>query len=246
MSSEKPATTENEALSAKAAALEQEVAALKVSVRRASRIRLLLLLAVVVFLAGSIWMFYSLAMELGSQENRNLLAEKARERAAASSDQARQHLQALIKHCQPVLIKAFQERAQADMPKYQEALAKEREELARNLETRLRGQLESRYQEASKKYQGILQEEFPELDDPELTVQLYAGITQIMEKLAEKYYSEQLESELQEMSQTWDQLEMAELPGQGDPVLEQQLTASLFVLAAMRLDENSLPKATDL
>lgn len=246
MTSKETATTENEALSARAAALEQEVAALKGSVRRASRIRLLLLLAVVVFLAGSVWMFYGLAKDFGSKENLDLLTAKAKERAESSSDQARKELEALIQHCQPVLVKAFQERAQADMPKYQEALAKEGDELAKNLEAELRAKLDSRYREAAKKYQGILQEEFPELDDPELTVQLYASITDIMERLAEKYYSEQLERELKEMSETWERLEMAELPAQGDPALEQQFMASLLQVAALRLDEKSAPQVTDL
>ncbi|MFH1266834.1 MAG: hypothetical protein ABIK89_13985 [Planctomycetota bacterium] len=237
MTSESPPTTENQALLTKIGAIEQEIAAVKKAVRRASFTRLLLLLAVLAFLAASVWMFYGLALELGSKENLDLLAAKARERVNESSKPALDEFNRLVENCKPVLTEAFQKQAEADMPKYTAAFTQERDTLMANLESRLSQKITARYQETGERCQAILREEFPQVEDPELLVQVYTSIEGIMEKLVEKYYSEQVRQELQDLQGTWDDFDMADVPTEGAPPLEQQFMASLLQLAADKLDK---------
>lgn len=236
MTSDSPPTAENQALLTRIGAIEQEIAAVKKAVRRASFTRLLLLLVTLAFLAGAVWMFYGLAREFGSKENLNLLAAKARERATSSQPALKKELDTLVENSRPVLTEAFQKQAEADMPKYTEAFTRERDKLRANLEVRLGEKIKNRYEAAGERYQEILREEFPQVEDPELLVQVYASMEQIMEKLVQKYYSEQVRREFQEMQSTWDDFDMADLPGEGEPSLEQQFVASLLQLAADKLN----------
>jgi hypothetical protein len=216
-------------------ALGQEVAAMKVALRRSSLTRLTLLLLVLAFLAVSIWMFYNLAMRFGSKENLDRLAAKANERINQSAEPAMKQLQGLVDHCTPVLTKAFSDQAQADMPKYTEVLDAQRELLVKNLETRLGDRITARCEAAGERYEAILREEFPQVDDSELLVQMYASIEQIMEKLVAKYYSEQIRQEVEGVADSWDDFEMADLPAEGETPLEQEFLAELMQLGAYRL-----------
>lgn len=241
MNSEDSPTVENEALLAKIGAIEQEIAAVKAAVRWSSVTRLSLLVAVIALIVGAVWMFYNLAMEFQSKENLDLLAAKARERAEQTADPALKELRALVDNCTPMLTKAFREQAEADMPKYTEVLANERDELVDNLQFRLSEKITARYQATQKQYQAILQEEFPQVEDPELLVQVYASMAQIMDKLVEKYYSGQLRHEIEELSQTWNQFDTADLPAEGASSLEQQLMASLLHVAYLKVNAETKP-----
>ena len=236
MTSENSPTSENEALSKKIGAIEQEIAAVKAAIRRASRVRLVVLVLVLVILGGTIWAFYDLGMQLASQENLDLLTTKVKARVDESSQQAIKDVKGLVEHCQPVLMKAFTEQVEKDTPKYTAVLNAEKATLMANLEVQLREKILARYQETGDQYQAILRKEFPDLDDPDLVVQLYASIEQIMEKLVQKYYTDQLQGELQELGKTWEEFDMADLPGEGEASLQIQLVASLLQLAADKLD----------
>ena len=99
--------TENKALLEKTDQVEREVVALAAAVRRAKTIRLVLLCAALLFVAAALWMFYSLAVGFASEENRALLAEKAREQLSSNSDQYVGEIRVLMENCSPVLSKAF-------------------------------------------------------------------------------------------------------------------------------------------
>lgn len=248
MSPEKSPTEGNEALLSQIATLGDEVTAVKVALRRSSRTRLLLLLLVLAFLAVAIWMFYTLALSFGSKENLNLLAEKANERLDQSVEPAMNHLQGLIDHCMPVLTKAFNDQTQADMPKYTKTLDEQRELLVRNLESRLGDRITARCETVGDQYEAILREEFPEVDDSDLIVQMYASMEQILVKLVDKYYSEQIRQEVEEVCQRWEDFEMADLPEEGDLSLQQEFLAELMLLGHYRLKNKPivLPSGEDV
>lgn len=130
-------TTENEALRKEIGAIEKEMATVKVVIRRASRTRLALLLIALALVGASIWAFYRLAMSFGSQENLNLLAEKARVRANESSKPAINHVRALAENSLPVLREAFSVQVEKDRSKYTETLTRERDLLVKTLESQL-------------------------------------------------------------------------------------------------------------
>lgn len=240
MTPEKPPANENDALEKRIGAIENEVANVRVVVRRAGRTRLLMLLAALLLIGIAVWMFYGLARQFGSQENLNLLAQKAQARAQESSGPAMRHVQGLVDNSVPVLREAFRKQVEKDMPRYQAALDKEGQILAKNLETKLNEKIKTHYEEASKKYQEILREEFPDLEDPELLDKMYSSVVDILERFAEEYYSEKIQAEIDSMNQKWIQFEMAEVPKEGDPSLEQQFMASLLYLAALKIDEKSV------
>jgi multidrug efflux pump subunit AcrB len=235
MSTKNSPTAENEALLKKVGALGEEVKAMKVAMRRASRTRLVLLLLLLALLAASIWMFYKLALQFGSRENRDLLIAKARERMNESATPAMNQFQAMVEHCQPVLTKAFSEQAQADMPKYTEVLNEQREMLVKNLQARLDERVRARWEAASDRYETILREEFPQVENTDLIVQMYASLEQIIEKLVEKHYSEEIRREVEGINDTWKNFEMADLPAQGETPLEQEFLAELLLLGHYRL-----------
>ena len=240
MSSETSPTAENEALLAQIGALEKEVAATKVAMRRASLTRLVLLLLVLGFLALSIWMFARLAMEFVSQDNLDKLQAKATERIEASREPAMRQLRQLVDTCTPLLKEAFSKQAQADMPKYTKALEEEREVLVKNLQSRLSERINARYKKAGERYQAILREEFPQVQDPDLIVQMYGSLEQIMEKLVAKYYTDQLRQEVEGVCTTWQEFEMAELPAADEPPLEQQFLATMMQIGGQRLEETEV------
>ncbi len=240
MTSEKPPTVEIDALEKKIGALEKEVATVKVVIRRASRTRLALLLAVLLIIGIAIWSFYNLAKDVTSKENLNLLAQKAQARAQATSQDALRHLNALKETSLPVLQAAFTAQVEKDKPKYQEALNREGGILTKNLETELEKKLREHFEQSSAKYQAILREEFPDLQDAKLLDKMYASVTDVMDRLADEYYSDQIREQVEGINDKWHKFEMAEDPKEGEPSLEMQFVASLFYLAAMKIDEKSV------
>ncbi len=240
MTSEKNPAAENDALEKKIAAIEQEVATVKVVIRRASRTRLAMLLAVLLIIGAAIWSFYNLAKDFTSRENMNLLADTARVRAESTSQEAVKHAKALAETSLPVLREAFTAQVNKDRAKYQDALDKEREVLSKNLQTALEKKLRAHLDESSSKYQEILRDEFPDLQDPKLMEQMYANVANMMDRLVEEYYSAEIRGQIEGMNDKWLKFDLAELPKEGEPTLEMQFVASLFYLAAMKIDEKSI------
>ena len=240
MTSESTRTTENEALGKKIGAIENEVATVKIAIRRASRTRLALLVAVVAVIGISVWMFYNLARSFASEETLNLFAEKAKERIEDSSPEALKQVQRLQKTALPKLQEAFNAQVEKDRPKFMSALEMERDTLLGNLQNQLEVKIKDHMEGASDKYQAILQDEFPELEDPELLDDMFSSIVNIMDRLAEEYYSDKIRGEIEGLNEKWDNFEMADVPGEGEPRLEQQFLAALLNLAAMKVDDQSV------
>ncbi len=241
MASESTRTAENEALGKTIAGIEAEVATVKVVVRRASRTRLALLVVALTIICTAIWAFWSLGKGFGSEENLNLLAEKAQARIDEGSGQrALEQVEKLQKNALPVLQKAFTDQVEKDKDTYSDKIDEERQKLQKNLETKLNEKIQAHFEKASEKYQAILKDEFPELEDPELLDAVYSSVVDIMDRLVEEYYSEKVRSEIQGLNDKWADFEMAELPSGDDEPLEKQFLAALLHLAAMKIDDASV------
>ncbi len=232
--------TSDKALEKKIGAIEKEVATVKVVIKRAGRTRLALLVAVLLLIGIAIWSFYSLAMEFRSEENMKLFAEKAKARAESSREEAQRQLEGLAKTAVPVLQEAFTAQVEKDRSKFQTALENEGETLKKNLETELNKKIKAQIEQMSKKYEAILRDEFPDLEDPELLDQMFASVEDIVVRLGEEYYSEGIQDQIEGMGDKWLEFDMAEEPKEGDPTLEVQFMASLLHLAAMKIDEKSV------
>jgi multidrug efflux pump subunit AcrB len=239
MTSENTGTTENEALGRKIGAIEKEVATVKVVIRRASYTRLVILVFALAFVGTSVWMFYSLARDFASRENLALLADQAKIRMEMSYNPALKEFERLKKTAVPVLKEAFTAQVEKDTPKYSAAVDRERETLMKNLESELEKKITAHFEKASEKYRAILREEFPELKDPALLDAMYSSVVDTMYRLVEEYYSDKVRDEIQGLNDKWLEFEMAELPAEGEPPLEQQFLAALLNLAAMKVDDKS-------
>ena len=240
MMSEKTPTVDTDALEKKIGAIEKEVATVKVVIRRASRTRLALLLAVLLVIGGSIWAFYSLAMEFRSAETQEAFAKKASARAQELSEKAVDNVKKLAEEAVPVLREAFENQVQKDMPKYRDALNEEGTALKANLEKELDKKVRDKFDEMSVRYQAMLREEFPDLQDPELLDKMYASFADIIDGLRQEYYNDKVASQLEGISNKYYEFEMAELPKEGEPSLNMQFVASLMYLAALKIDEGSV------
>ena len=240
MTSESTRTTENEAFGTKIGAIEKEVANVKVVVRRAGRRRLAVLFVALAIVGIALWMFYNLAKSFVSEDNLELLAEKAQARIEESTDPALRQVQRLQENALPVLREAFMAQVEKDTPRYSAAIDRERDTLMRNLESGLDEKIRVHFQKSSEKYQAILREEFPELKDPKLLDAMYSSVVDIMDRLVEEYYSDKVINEIQGLNDKWTEFEMAEMPAEGELPLGQQLVASLMYVAAMKIDEKSV------
>ena len=244
MMSEKSPTVENEALAKKLDATHQELTSLKSTIRTGGRIRLVLLLAIVAFLAISIWSFYSLGKELASKENLDTLAQAAQKRSVPTRELALKHVESLSKTAVPKLQEIFVDQVNADMPKYQAVLNEQTGKLTENLDKALNDKLNAHFQKSSEKYVGILQEEFPELNDPKLLDEFSSGMLDIMDRLVAEYYSDDIRRQVEELGAKWDKFEMAPEPKDG-PTLEKRFLVALLKLAAMKLDEEPAAEAAE-
>lgn len=240
MTSEKTPPNENDALEKKIGAIEKEVANVKVVIRRASRTRLVMLLAVLILIAAAIWSFYGLAMEFGSKENLAKLKDAATERAQDTSERVIKEAKGLAETSVPILREAFTKQVNEDMPKYRAALDAEGATLTKNLEAELDKKIRDHFDKTSVKYQAILRDEFPDLENPELLDKMYASVTDIIDGLAAEYYNEKVQAQLEGINDKWLAFEMAEPPKEGEPSLDRQFIASLMYLAALKIDKGSV------
>lgn len=241
MTSEKPPAVENEALEKKIGAIEAEVANVKVAIKRAGRTRLFLLVVALVIIGVAIGMFYSLARELSSKEYLAKLGNKATEKGKDLSQQALSQLKDLRTKCEPILKEAFSEQVNKDRDAYQAALNRETTLLKENLENSLREKMHKYFEEeASPRYQAILREEFPELQDPEMLEKLSASMTDAFQNLIDEYYTENLQREVEDINHKYFAFEKAEVPAEGDAKLNKEFVASLMYLAALKIDPDSV------
>ncbi len=240
MTSERTLAIDNDALEKKIGAIEKEMAAVKVVIRRSSLTRLSMLLAVLALIGIAIGMFYGLAKELSSQDNLNKLAATAQERSADTTEIAEKEADKLAKNAVPVLQKAFTEQVEKDRPKFQAALDREGLVLKENLKAELDKKLRAHFDAASVKYQAILREEFPDLEDPELLDKMSGSVTDIIDGLRNEYYNDKVRTQIEGINDKYFAFDMVEHPKEGEPSLNMQFIASLMYLAALKIDEESV------
>ena len=161
-------------------------------------------------------------------------------RAEELSDKALDNAQGLAKQALPVLRKAFEDQVNEDTPAYRKALQEEGDILRKNLEAELNTKIQAHFEQSSEKYQAILREEFPDLEDPELLDKVYDSFADIMDGLRQEYYNDKVAAELEGISDKYMNFEMAEPPKEGEPSINMQFVASLMYLAAMKIDEGSV------
>jgi len=216
-------------------AVLRETAALTAGMKRARRVRLLLLLAVVLFLGGTAWVAYGKANEFTSNKNLNHLADLARRRLEKKQDYYLKQLEGMVDKLRPPLEKAFSDQASKDAPLYLKAIEKERQPFLDNVQAEFTKRLNKRNAALEPRYIKILREEFPLLKDEKLQARMAENMTPAVEKLLKKYYVEELRDEILMLYNTWDTFPAAADPLKGEPPIEDQLMPALLDLLKHRL-----------
>jgi hypothetical protein len=199
----------------------RESQSLAASLRRARNVRMILFLALLALVAAIIWAFYQLGSGLFNERAMQSVLDDAQKRLGDNSDQYMQEVQTLVTKTQPVITDAFQAQAKADMSKYMEAFGKEREIILVNLEKRLTDSIKA---------------EFPEIKNEEVRQKMMLNMTTAVEKLAKKYYVDELRTQVLALYDAWDQFPaMDENSEDSNIALEDRVIVELIELLTHQL-----------
>jgi hypothetical protein len=216
-------------------AVLHESAQLAAGLRRARRVRLVLFLAIVVFLGGAGWVAYAKASDFASPKNLNRLGEEARASWEQRQDFYMKQAQMLLDKLSPPLSKAFSEQATKDTPKFLKAVEKERQPFLDHLQDEFSKRLNKRLTSMQPRYINLLKEEFPTLKDAKRQAQMAENVTAAVEKLVKKYYVDQLRDEVLMLYNAWDTFPPAAAAARGEASLEEQFVEALLKLGGHRL-----------
>jgi hypothetical protein len=208
------------------------------------RVRLLLLLVVVAFVAVITYAFYDMGTNFFHEDNLKALAKAGQERLEKNQDQYMKEVEKLFETSSPVLTAALAEQAKKDLPSFTQASGKELDELRKSLEPKLTKKLDDRYRELLDQNEKILKEEFPQYNDDVLQSRMRDNINKALEKLVQKYYVDEMNHHMDAIIATWDAFPAAEPPGKTAITTEDQLAVELLdYLKYVLAHSSSLPGA---
>lgn len=230
--------SEPEALGAQVEALAKESKALADALASTRSQRVILLLVLIIFIGGICLAFVRLGSQLTSKDNIDQLLQKGEKRLRDHSDKYTKHVQTLYEKTSPVLTEAFSAQAKKDLPRFIQAMEKERDTLTDNLSNQLTKKLEEKYKDVTAKHEKLLKEEFPQVQDEKLHAEMMVNIDAAVQKLVKRYYVEELKGQMQKINDAWDSFPPADTPKKDDIPLEDQFIAGLIELLKQKLVSN--------
>jgi hypothetical protein len=213
----------------------RECEALKAALARAHTARTVLLVAVIGFVALTVWMFYDLGKKVQGEENLQKLQTLAKQKLADNNDKYMKELQLLFSHTQPVVTQAFFSQAKKDLPSYMKGLERERDVLAENLQKELQTKLDAHLKTIYEKQTVLMEAEYPELKDPQVRERLVNNLAAVTRTLEKKYYVDEMKAQLTVLYDAWDHFPAAEPIIKGSPPAEDQFIAALLDLLKYKL-----------
>ena len=215
--------------------LSQECAELTSAYARARGVRRILALAIVIFIIVVCFAFYRLCRGLLREEYTQKLTSLAEKRLEKNQDRYMAQIEKLVNKTSPAVSEAFSQQVNKDMPVYLKLMERERDVMAKDLETKLGGRLQKRYESSLDRHDKILKTEFPQVKDEVLHQRVTNNLHVVVNRLVEKYYVTELERQLKELFATWDRFPAAAPAGKNDQALEDELVAELVHLLAIKL-----------
>jgi 4-amino-4-deoxy-L-arabinose transferase-like glycosyltransferase len=209
-------------------AVLREASALTAALARARRIRRLLLLAVVIFVAVLSYFIYQEANHFMSPQYSNELMNVAQKRLEENQNQYMKEVEGLYRRNYPIITEAFYSQAKQDMPRFLQEIEKERDTLAQSLQGELEKRLDKRYEQLVAQHQKTIDQELPAAQNEVMRQRMTKNLTIAVQKVSRKYYIEDLNNELQTLFKTWDEFPPAKLPAKGDPPIDDQLLSALL------------------
>jgi hypothetical protein len=222
-------------LAARIDALECETAALTAAMAQAQRVRFGITILLVAFVALTITVFYRRADQLRSKTYLDELWRVAEPKMDTRREQVLKEAKALLDTAGPKFRDAFVEQAKKDLPKYLQASERERDQLVQHLQDRLQTKLAERFQESLDRQEAVLKEEFPQAENEQLHKRMMDNVAEGLQRVAKKYYGDQLKDQMLLLYGTWDLFPSAEAPGRDQASIADQLIGSLLELLTIKL-----------
>lgn len=194
-----------------------------------TRVRLGMLLALVIFLGGYLWVCYQKYLDLSSEKNIETLTALARKKFTDPGEEKfyRDHLDSLVKDVQPKVQAVLSEHMKTESPKIIKKLEEQRDLLIENLPKALEKKLHDHFQTFVDSQEKILEEELPEVKDPKEREKIKQNLVLAMEPLLKRYYIESLDAEMKKLADTWGKITPADQPGENGKALADELYETL-------------------
>lgn len=194
-----------------------------------TRIRLGTLLALVVFLGGYLGVCYQKYVEVSSEKNIETLSALARKKFSEPGEEKfyRDQLDGLVKDIQPRVQEVLSQHMKAESPKIVKKLEEQRDILMENLPKTLEKKLHDHFQGFVDSQEKIFEDEMPEVKDPKDREKIRQNLVLAMEPLLKRYYIESLDGEVKKLADTWGKIVPADVPGEGEKPLADELYETL-------------------
>ena len=218
--------------------LQRRHDAFSAAVDRARRTRRLIMIAFLAFVAIIGWRFYALANTLRSQDYQDRLRDELGKSVATNQDEFTREAEKLVKKITPVISEALSEQSKKDLPLFMQLIDTERKTLMTGLPQRLSERVEKHHREMLRRHEKLIQTEFPAVQDSDVRDRMMGNVYTALDRLVKKYYVDEFQKEFQRMSDAWDDFPPADVPGVGDPGLDEQLMGELMDLVAVKLSRH--------
>ncbi len=236
MSTGGPQTPDTALLAQQIDAVAREQAALAAAASRGRAIRLLLLIALVAVAGFSAYRFYKLGDQLINDPKYHQKVLSAVETHWTENEATyTREVEKLYQESYPIVTDALVQQVKKDVPIYLKSLDKQRDELQRDLEKKLTTRLQGQYEKLMQRQQDTLRKEYPEAENPEVRERVQKNLELALNKVANKYYLEEMRTQVQGLLGLWDNFPTQPPPKGGEPSLEDQLTATLTNLLMYRI-----------
>ena len=231
----------NQILNAKLEALELESRRVLRAMRWSTRVRLILVLALLVFVIVFSLFFYRLYTDIRDRR----VAEVQRiinERPEEFSEPLTRQLIQLAEGQGPYIGTVFREQIEKDSQKYVDAFDDERDVFITNMQTMLEGKLNAANAAVMEEHETILRREFPELMDDRKLELIKSNMEEIYTQVGKRYYVDFMGDRLKSIVSKLDTFPAAK-PRQPGAPLSEQLASEMLELVRMMViySENYVP-----
>ncbi len=218
--------------------LQRRSDALTTALERSRQTRRTIMVAFLAFVLIAGWRFYALANTIRSKEYQDRLMVALQKSVATNQDTFSKEAQRLVDGITPVVTTAFTDQGKKDLPLFMQVIDKERQLLMDGMPQRMSDRVEKHHHSMLRRHEKLIQTEFPTVQNAEVRDRMMANVCTALDRLIKKYYVDEFQKEFQKMSASWNDFPPADVPGAGDPPLEEQLLGELMDLVAVKMSRH--------
>ena len=221
--------------------LEAESRQLLTALKWSTRVRNMLLIAIVAFAAGTGAMFYSLFEEIKNDrlaETQQLFIERQDEFVQPLTKAAYD----VAESTGPVVFEAFRNQFAKDSSRYLAVMDQERDAMAQSLKGHLEQRVSELHVQFLQENEALLAEQFPELKDPQSREIFHRNLEATFAEIGRRYYVKYFDAEYERLVNSIDRFP-AIRPENPDTSVAKQLaaeTTKLFQMLAANVNGSPL------